>query len=81
VHPDGQIEAFFDSFATASDALDVDRLAELFAETFLAADPASARPVPGRRSCRPCRVGPSCSPPLASPASLRVSVMFGVPGR
>jgi ketosteroid isomerase-like protein len=46
MHPDGQIQAFFDSFATASDTLDVDRLAELFAETFLAADPAGARPVP-----------------------------------
>src|SRR4029450_174836 len=42
---DRQIEAFFDTFAAASDELDVDRLAELFAETFLAADPAGARPV------------------------------------
>ena len=32
----------------ASDRLDLDRLAELFAETFLAADPAGAQPVPRR---------------------------------
>jgi ketosteroid isomerase-like protein len=43
---DGQVEAFFDTFAAASDQLDVDRLAELFAETFLAADPAGAQSVP-----------------------------------
>ena len=46
LHLDGQVEAFFDAFAAASDPLDTDRLAELFAETFLAADPAGARPVP-----------------------------------
>jgi ketosteroid isomerase-like protein len=45
-HLDGQVEAFFDTFAAASDQLDVDRLAELFAETFLAADPAGVHPVP-----------------------------------
>jgi ketosteroid isomerase-like protein len=45
VNLDRQIEAFFDTFAAASDELDVDRLGELFAETFLAADPAGARPV------------------------------------
>lgn len=45
-HPDGQVQAFFDTFAAASDQLDLARLAELFAETFLAADPAGARPVP-----------------------------------
>ena len=43
---DGQVEAFFATFAAASDRLDLDRLAELFAETFLAADPAGAQPVP-----------------------------------
>jgi len=43
---DGQVEAFFDTFAAASDQLDTDRLAELFAETFLAADPAGVQPVP-----------------------------------
>ena len=43
---DGQVEAFFDTFAAASDQLDVDRLAELFAETFCAADPAGVQPVP-----------------------------------
>jgi ketosteroid isomerase-like protein len=43
---DGQVQAFFDTFAAASDPLDVDRLAELFVETFLAADPAGAQPVP-----------------------------------
>jgi ketosteroid isomerase-like protein len=45
VNLDRQIEAFFGTFAAASDELDVDRLAELFAETFLAADPAGARAV------------------------------------
>ena len=43
---DGQVEAFFDTFAAASDPLDTDRLAELFAETFLAADPAGVQAVP-----------------------------------
>jgi hypothetical protein len=43
---DGQVEAFFGTFTAASDQLDVDRLAELFAETFLAADPAGVQPVP-----------------------------------
>jgi ketosteroid isomerase-like protein len=43
---DGQVEAFFETFAAASDQLDVDRLAELFAETFCAADPAGVQPVP-----------------------------------
>jgi ketosteroid isomerase-like protein len=46
LHLDGHVEAFFDTFAAASDQLDVDRLAELFAETFLAADPAGVQPVP-----------------------------------
>jgi ketosteroid isomerase-like protein len=46
LHLDGQVEAFFDTFAAASDQLDTDRLAELFAETFLAADPAGVQPVP-----------------------------------
>jgi ketosteroid isomerase-like protein len=45
-HLDGQVEAFFDTFAAASDQLDTDRLAELFAETFLAADPAAVHAVP-----------------------------------
>jgi ketosteroid isomerase-like protein len=43
---DSQVKTFFDTFAAASDQLDVDRLAELFAETFLAADPAGVQPVP-----------------------------------
>jgi ketosteroid isomerase-like protein len=46
LHLDGQVEAFFATFAAASDQLDVDRLAELFAETFCAADPAGVQPVP-----------------------------------
>jgi ketosteroid isomerase-like protein len=46
LHPDGQVEAFFDTFTAASDQLDLARLAELFAETFLAADPAGVQPVP-----------------------------------
>jgi ketosteroid isomerase-like protein len=45
-HLDGQVEAFFAAFAAASDQLDTDRLAELFAETFLAADPAGVQAVP-----------------------------------
>ena len=44
-HPDGQVEAFFATFAAASHQLDTDRLAELFAETFLAADPAGVQAV------------------------------------
>jgi ketosteroid isomerase-like protein len=43
---DGQVQAFFEGFASASDELDTDRLAGLFAETFLAADPAGVQPVP-----------------------------------
>jgi hypothetical protein len=31
LHLDGQVEASFDTFATASDQLDIDRLAELLA--------------------------------------------------
>ena len=46
LHPDAQVQAFFDTFTAASDQLDTDRLAELFAETFLAADPAGVQPVP-----------------------------------
>ncbi|HEX6674735.1 MAG TPA: DUF4440 domain-containing protein [Actinomycetes bacterium] len=46
LHLDAQVGAFFDTFAAAGDQLDVDQLAALFAETFLAADPAGARPVP-----------------------------------
>jgi ketosteroid isomerase-like protein len=46
LHLDGQVQAFFDTFAAASDRLDTDRLAELFAETFLAADPAGVQAVP-----------------------------------
>jgi hypothetical protein len=46
LHLDGQVEAFFAIFAAASDQLDTDRLAELFAETFLAADPAGVQAVP-----------------------------------
>jgi hypothetical protein len=33
---DGQVQAFFDTFAAASDQLDVDRLAELFAAAGIA---------------------------------------------
>jgi ketosteroid isomerase-like protein len=43
---DSQVQAFFEGFASASDELDTDRLAGLFAETFLAADPAGVQPVP-----------------------------------
>ena len=43
---DAQVRGFFDRFAGASDDLDVDALGELFDETFLAADPDGARPVP-----------------------------------
>jgi ketosteroid isomerase-like protein len=46
LHLDNQVEAFFATFTAASEQLDLDRLAELFAETFLAADPAGAQPVP-----------------------------------
>jgi hypothetical protein len=55
---DGQVEAFFATFAAASDRLDLDRLAELFAETFLAADPAggAARP-PAGVPARPAPAG------------------------
>jgi ketosteroid isomerase-like protein len=43
---DEQVREFFDRFAAASDSLDVDGLGELFDETFLAADPDGAQPVP-----------------------------------
>ena len=46
LHLDGQVQAFFATFAAASDQLDLERLAELFAETFLAADPAGVQAVP-----------------------------------
>ena len=43
---DDQVRDFFDRFTKASDALDVGALGELFDETFLAADPDGAQPVP-----------------------------------
>jgi ketosteroid isomerase-like protein len=43
---DDQVRGFFDRFAGASDDLDLDALGELFDETFLAADPDGAQPVP-----------------------------------
>jgi Domain of unknown function (DUF4440) len=43
---DEQVREFFERFEGASDSLDVDGLGELFDETFLAADPDGARPVP-----------------------------------
>jgi ketosteroid isomerase-like protein len=43
---DDQVREFFDRFTAASDGPDVEALGELFGETFLAADPAGARPVP-----------------------------------
>ena len=43
---DQQVRSFFDAFTEASDELDVAVLGELFAETFLAADPGGAQPVP-----------------------------------
>jgi ketosteroid isomerase-like protein len=52
LHLDGQVEAFFATFAAASDQLDLDRLTELFAETFLAADPAGVQAVPRRAFLR-----------------------------
>jgi hypothetical protein len=39
---DQQVRKFFDAFTEASDELDVQALGELFAETFLAADPGGA---------------------------------------
>jgi hypothetical protein len=58
LHLDGQVEAFFAAFAAASDQLDVDRLAELFAETFLAADPAGgATRIPAGVPARPATAG------------------------
>lgn len=41
-----RLQAFFDRFSTASDALDLDALGGCFADPFLAADPTGARPVP-----------------------------------
>jgi ketosteroid isomerase-like protein len=41
-----ELRRFFDTFAQASDALDVDTLADCFAEVFLAGDADGARPVP-----------------------------------
>ena len=43
---DQQVRRFFDAFTEASDELDLQGLGELFAETFLAADPGGAQPVP-----------------------------------
>jgi hypothetical protein len=46
---DDQVREFFDRFQAASEGLDTQALGELFDETFLAADPAGARPVPRDR--------------------------------
>ena len=43
---DQQVRRFFDAFTEASGELDVPALGELFAGTFLAADPGGAQPVP-----------------------------------
>jgi hypothetical protein len=43
---DEQVRTFFDAFTRASDELDLEVLGELFGETFLAADPGGAQPVP-----------------------------------
>jgi ketosteroid isomerase-like protein len=43
---DQQVRRFFDAFSAASDQLDTAALGGLFADPFLAADPAGAQPVP-----------------------------------
>jgi ketosteroid isomerase-like protein len=43
---DQQVRSFFDAFSAASDELDTAALGGLFADPFLAADPAGAQPVP-----------------------------------
>jgi ketosteroid isomerase-like protein len=43
---DQQVRSFFDAFAAASEELDTATLGGLFADPFLAADPAGAQPVP-----------------------------------
>ncbi|GGM48278.1 DUF4440 domain-containing protein [Dactylosporangium sucinum] len=40
-----RVSAFFDAFRVASDTLDTETLAGCFADAFLTADPAGARPV------------------------------------
>ncbi len=43
---DADVVDFFEAFSAASDSLDPDALAACFAETFMAADPSGAQPVP-----------------------------------
>jgi hypothetical protein len=43
---DREIVDFFTTFGNASDSLDTDALTACFAETFMAADPSGAQPVP-----------------------------------
>ena len=43
---DREVVDFFTTFQTASDSLDTDALAACFAESFMAADPSGAQPVP-----------------------------------
>ena len=43
---DLQVTDFFRTFERASDSLDTDALATCFAESFMAADPSGAQPVP-----------------------------------
>jgi hypothetical protein len=43
---DFRIRRFFDAFSAASDTLDLEALADCFADPFLAADASGARPVP-----------------------------------
>ena len=41
-----EVRAFFDRFERASDSLDVETIATLFAEVFMSADPNGVRAVP-----------------------------------
>ena len=43
---DREVVDFFTAFGTASDSLDLNALAACFAESFMAADPSGAQPVP-----------------------------------
>lgn len=43
---ESRIRRFFDTFSAASDTLDLEALADCFADPFLSADASGARPVP-----------------------------------
>ena len=63
---DREVAEFFAIFEEASESLDTGALTGCFAESFMAADPSGAQPVPRSGFCRCSRVVRSCLRPRGS---------------